>query len=774
MFASRDKRYHKFIHAQAYKEDCTRTLQRIWRGVLGRKAFSQVRESQVEVNAVIKMQALARGFLVRAVKKRFENDLIDQIYGPNVPVLYCDHDKVSVATVHCIQCNKNYSGITGIVLHKNRLRKNHVLQTMTDWIKDHAATKIQAQARVMLAKRNVAVMRAQHQLDEHATLIQALCKGHRARLEFEQLRHDIQTICVHCRYREGRPAVVHCHQCDTNLCKVCNQFLHMAPKRKKHERVEFSEEFIHVPERTGPRVMSSEAIRDWKSTWEVEIETTQEQVQPMEEEPEEDDVVKEMEVVAEEEDQEQSDQPDQPTPEDVELDHEDVDEVDEEVFEQMEEDQQEAEEQDEGEGEEVPVEEELVAQLHEFEDVDHSEDDQEQPVAEEDSDDIPVQEDKPHSEWEDVVVETEEQPEEEKEEEEEEQGNQGPVELELEETGPLHISMVQENLSNFPIIDASAADRIISLDLSMNNISVIDDDAFVGMVNLETLDLSGNQLKTLPSSLYGLANLRELNISDNQLSRLHAFKNLVSLESVNLSGNGLEIIPRGLSLCQNLMVLEAASNHLGVISKEIIQLNNLQRLHLGSNSIDKLPKELFALGNLEDIDLSNNELTVIPVEIGQLEGLRNLNLSSNFMSSVPAELVSLPNMKRLAIADNKLEEVPDAFNPDAPLQQLDLSANAKLEFIPESLAHVEALSMLMLADCNLLSLPRSLANLPMLTAIVLNGNNNLPYPKKILHGSVQELQEFLKRNKVIQLNDEEEKEKSVLDNVDDFLDSVFK
>jgi len=37
------------------------------------------------------------------------------------------------------------------------------------------------------------------------------------------------------------------------------------------------------------------------------------------------------------------------------------------------------------------------------------------------------------------------------------------------------------------------------------------------MKNLQTLDLSGNKLRTLPAELGNLSNLEELSIADNQL-----------------------------------------------------------------------------------------------------------------------------------------------------------------------------------------------------------------------------------------------------------------
>jgi len=82
------------------------------------------------------------------------------------------------------------------------------------------------------------------------------------------------------------------------------------------------------------------------------------------------------------------------------------------------------------------------------------------------------------------------------------------------------------------------------LNLSKNKISIISDDAFVGLENLVELDLSFNELTYLPSSIGKLTKLKKLNLSGNRLSSLpREFENLISLESLDLAGNSLERVP---------------------------------------------------------------------------------------------------------------------------------------------------------------------------------------------------------------------------------------
>ncbi|WP_018619729.1 COR domain-containing protein [Spirosoma luteum] len=102
-------------------------------------------------------------------------------------------------------------------------------------------------------------------------------------------------------------------------------------------------------------------------------------------------------------------------------------------------------------------------------------------------------------------------------------------------------------LEKFPnmISQIKTLERLI---ISENEINSIEDDAFVGLENLEELDLSFNQLTYLPSSLGKLTKLKKLNLSGNSIRLLpKELENLVSLESLGLDGNPLERVPLEIS-----------------------------------------------------------------------------------------------------------------------------------------------------------------------------------------------------------------------------------
>ncbi|XP_038824903.1 PH domain leucine-rich repeat-containing protein phosphatase 2-like isoform X1 [Salvelinus namaycush] len=110
-------------------------------------------------------------------------------------------------------------------------------------------------------------------------------------------------------------------------------------------------------------------------------------------------------------------------------------------------------------------------------------------------------------------------------------------------------------------------------------------------VPLEVLDLQHNKLGELPESLFYKAL--------NKLSKLEL------LEELNLSGNKLKTIPSTVSSCKRLHTLIAHSNHISVFP-EILNLPEIKLVDLSCNELTEilLPDSLTA--TLHELDLTGN------------------------------------------------------------------------------------------------------------------------------------------------------------------------
>ncbi|CAK8675584.1 unnamed protein product [Clavelina lepadiformis] len=337
------------------------------------------------------------------------------------------------------------------------------------------------------------------------------------------------------------------------------------------------------------------------------------------------------------------------------------------------------------------------------------------------------------------------------------------------------VTLANNKFSSFPPIPASAEvvylqnNSIVAIPegsfrrrrnirvlfLQKNNISDegLRKKSFVGLQRIEYLDLSDNNLTTVPDNLP--KKLKRLHLERNKISNLSAaaMKRLSKVEYLILHHNSIassHIENNAFGYLKHLHTLHIFDNKLQEIPSNLPF--SLQSLILLQNQIRSIAASSFSkTKNLKQLDLRYNELTNRRIARGALRQLSSLTmidftgnklravpvlprnvtillLAANFIKRIPPNsLARMPRLRHLALGNNDLNNdgIPlYAFRNSGDMQVLDLSGNyltSVPKYLPVNLEH------LYLQENMIESIPRNtFFSCLKLKAIHLQDNQLLP------------------------------------------------
>lgn len=159
---------------------------------------------------------------------------------------------------------------------------------------------------------------------------------------------------------------------------------------------------------------------------------------------------------------------------------------------------------------------------------------------------------------------------------------------------------------------------------------------------LEILDLSGNDLTSLPDDLPRLHKLRIVFCSDNRFTTL----------------------PVVLGSCPELSMIGFKANQIRSVPAQALP-PKLRWLTLTDNAIDVLPDEIGNCVFLQKLMLAGNRLTSLPASLARCTRLELLRISANRLPVLPGWLQDSPRLSWLACAGNPINEAREAAALDA-------------------------------------------------------------------------------------------------------------
>ena len=162
------------------------------------------------------------------------------------------------------------------------------------------------------------------------------------------------------------------------------------------------------------------------------------------------------------------------------------------------------------------------------------------------------------------------------------------------------------------------------------------------------------------------------------------FDDLIQIETINLRGNELTTLPEGLFRDNHeLWQLQLNDNELSTLPPDIFDgLSELRHLLLDSNQLEALPNRVFAGLALTNLSIENNAFTDLPSGVFSGATIEFLDLAPGNLTNLPGSIFAplRDSLAGLHIHTNKLSNLPEGLLEGLELSNLTLRSNPGATF----------------------------------------------------------------------------------------------
>ncbi|KAM5161187.1 leucine-rich repeat-containing protein 40 isoform 2-T2 [Callospermophilus lateralis] len=305
------------------------------------------------------------------------------------------------------------------------------------------------------------------------------------------------------------------------------------------------------------------------------------------------------------------------------------------------------------------------------------------------------------------------------------------------------------------------------LHVGENQIEMLGAEHLKHLNSILVLDLRDNKLKSVPDEITLLQSLERLDLSNNDISSLPCSLGNLHLKFLALEGNPLrtirrEIINKGTqevlkylrskikddgpsqdSVTETAMTLPSESrvNMHAIVTLKILDYSDKQApfipdevfdavknniitsVNFSKNQLCEIPKRIIELKEMvSDVNLSFNKLSFISLELCMLQKLTFLDLRNNFLSSLPEEMKLLIRLQTINLSFNRFKMLPEVLYHISTLETILISNNQVGSLDALKMKMMENLSTLDLQNNDLLQIPPELGNCVNLRTLLLDGN----------------------------------------------------
>ena len=259
--------------------------------------------------------------------------------------------------------------------------------------------------------------------------------------------------------------------------------------------------------------------------------------------------------------------------------------------------------------------------------------------------------------------------------------------------------------------------KLLFLDVSFNNLTSLPD-TIDHLRLLRQFRASGNKLKELPDQIGNIISLVEIVVSSNQLKTLpDTLSQLHLLKCLDFSMNAVTVLPARMDGMKNLRQLVGSCNKLTVFPHTLQYCTKLRHVFVRQNCLREVPDFLRTL-QLESFNAQQNQITDIKCPSATLGSLL---VDGNQLSAIPQTVIGCNTLTNLSMAGNQLTEVPVNIRFMKQLRHLNLGQN-QLQVLPVEICDLRELRHLIVPGNKLQTLPLEIAY--MMKLVVLSIENN--------------------------------------------------
>ena len=214
--------------------------------------------------------------------------------------------------------------------------------------------------------------------------------------------------------------------------------------------------------------------------------------------------------------------------------------------------------------------------------------------------------------------------------------------------------------------------------------------------SLEEINLNFNKLNLKRRDIRRLSKVEDVLLAGNGIKKLPDNIGVLGCESLNLSKNQLSTLPKSFAEMKQARYLIFYENKFEAIPEVLAGFNDLKHLDFYKNKITEIPDFIGDMDNLQQLFLSFNKIEEIPDTLRNLKRLKYFYIHHNELHFIPEWITEMDSIERFGVGFNHLLELPDLSKMKA-LYEFDAEQNL-LERFPWELVEKPEMETLILRD----------------------------------------------------------------------------